>query len=586
MSTSPTPAIPPQNMLRQSLGACMGGFRVVSICSFFINFLMLTAPLYMLQVFDRVIAARSTDTLLYLTLIALSAMVALGALEIVRGRTMIKLGTWLDQRLGASLLEGSLVNASTGSRDPSVQGLRDMGTLRNFLTGPSIFPILDAPWTPIFIVVMFLMHPLIGVLALVGAVILLVFAVANDVLSREQLERSGAASITALKQAEAAARNADAVMAMGLMGHLIKRWHRINGDMLSLLASSSYRSGVITAASKVFRMALQIAVLGLGAWLVIGNELTAGGMIAGSILLGRALGPVDQAINSWKAAIGARAAYERIKNVLAVAPMRDGGMALPAPTGALKVENLTYAYPGATEPIIRGLNFQLEPGESVGIIGPTAMGKTTLARLLVGNSRPLGGHVRLDGADVWEWDSEDLGQYIGYLPQDVELFSATIRDNIARLGESDGETVVQAARLAGVHELILRLPGGYETEVGHGGAALSGGQRQRIALARALFGDTRLVVLDEPSASLDQKGESALLGALQGLKKKKVTTVIVAHRPNILRLVDKILVLRPDAAPAFGPRDEILKMVTAPTGDHARVSQSENENADQSAETA
>ena len=569
-----------RSLLRETLGACRGGFRIVVLCSLAINLLMMTAPLYMLQVFDRVIASRSSDTLIYLTLIALAALAALGALEVVRGRTMVKLGTWLDARLSVPVLAGSLAGSAQGNREPSVQGLRDLSTLRGFVTGSAVFPILDAPWTPLFIAVIFLLHPFLGLLAVFGAVTLLCLALGNDFASRKLIERSGAASIVALRQAEAAARNVDTVMAMGLLGNLVKRWRGANEDTLELLARASHRGGAFTAAAKTFRLALQIAMLGLGAWLVIGNELTAGGMIASSILLGRALAPVDQAINSWKSAVGARAAYQRIKQVLATAPASDAAMALPAPEGALAVDNLTYAHPGATEPILRGLSFRLAPGESLGIIGPTASGKTTLARLLVGNLRPTAGHARLDGADVWQWDSEDLGRYLGYLPQDVELFGASVRENIARLGVAEPHEVVETARLAQVHDLILHLPQGYETEIGHGGAALSGGQRQRIALARAMFGAPRLVVLDEPNANLDQSGEAALLGALGALREQKATTVVIAHRPSILRQVDKILVLHSDGSAAFGPRDEILKTVTGPAANRVQTRNIE-ENHDQ-----
>jgi PrtD family type I secretion system ABC transporter len=550
-----------QKLIGETFGACKNGMRLVGVCSFGINVLMMTAPLYMLQVFDRVIAGRSTDTLLYLTLIAAVALLTLGLLEVVRGRAMVKLGTWLDAKLSVPVLKSSLLSASEGLREPSIQGLRDLSTVRNFLTGPSIFPILDAPWTPIIILVIFLLHPFLGLLAVAGAVVLLALAVINDMASRGLVERSGAASIKSLRQAEMAARNSDSVLAMGLLGNLVRRWRESNSQMLQYLAESSYRSGALTSAAKSLRMLLQVGMLGLGAWLVIGNELSAGGMIASSILLGRALAPVDQAINSWRSAIGARAAYERLKTILAAAPESDEMMKLPAPTGRLSVDGLIYAHPGATEPILRNINFHLEPGESLGIIGPTAAGKTTLARLLVGNLRPLAGQVRLDSADVWQWNSEDLGPYLGYLPQNVELFSATVRENIARLGEADAEAIVQAARLAQVHDLVLHLPEAYETEVGEGGAVLSGGQRQRIALARALFGEPRLVVLDEPASNLDNTGEAALLSALDDLRKRHVTAVIIAHRPAILRQVDKILVLRPGIAPVLGPRDEILRSI-------------------------
>lgn len=558
-------AVPPTGRLAAALSACRAGLRGVALHSFAINLLMLAAPLYMLQVFDRVIAGRSLDTLFYLTLIALLAFLAMAALEAVRARTLIKLGGWLDQRLGGDLLSAEVLAAGTNTATPSAQGLRDLTTLRNFLTGASMFPILDAPWTPLFLIVIFLLHPVLGLLAAAGAVTLFALAVANDLGGRRALERAGTASRAALSHAEAAARNADAILAMGVLPNLVRRWRRANGEMLHGLGAASRRSATIGAVSKFLRMALQIGILGTGAWLVLAGELTAGGMIAGSILLGRALAPVDQAISSWKSAVTARQAYRRIADRLAVVPPAAEAMPLPVPRGRLTVENLTYAHPDASEPLLRGVNLRLEPGESLGLIGPTAAGKTTLARLIVGNLRPQVGHVRLDGADIWQWDAADRGPYVGYLPQDVELFQASVRDNIARLGAAEGEAVVAAARLAQVHDMILRLPQGYETPVGDGGAALSGGQRQRIALARAVFGPPRLVVLDEPNANLDQEGEAALLKALGGLKAAGVTNVVIAHRPSVLRHVDKILVLRPGQAPAFGPRDEILQKVTGPT---------------------
>ena len=553
-----------QSLLGRTLAACRTGFRSVALYSFFLNLLMLTAPLYMLQVFDRVITARSTETLIFLSLIALVALATLAVLEIVRGRTMIKLGSWLDRTLSGPVLGASIAGAAESAHAPSIQGLRDISTLRNFLTGPAVFPILDAPWTPIFVAVIFILHPLLGLLAVGGAVVLFALAVANDLAARRLLEESGAASIRALRQAEAAARNADVIMAMGLKGNLLGRWRHDNDKVLGLLASASARSGMLTAASKFLRMVLQIGTLGLGAWLVLENSLTAGGMIAASILLGRALAPVDQAITSWKTAVGARTAYRRIKALLASVPSNDKAMKLPVPQGALEIEGLAYVAPGAAQPLLRGLNLSLEPGESLGVIGPTAAGKTTFARLIVGTRAPMAGHVRLDGADVAQWDSDDRGKHIGYLPQDVELFGATVKENIAHMGEADAEAVVRAARLAGVHDLILRLPQGYETPIGEGGGALSGGQRQRIALARAVFGDPRLVVLDEPNANLDHQGEAALVETMLGLRRRAVTSVVIAHRPSILRNVDKILVLREGAAPMIGPRDEILAQLTGP----------------------
>jgi PrtD family type I secretion system ABC transporter len=556
-------------ILKQALAACRGGFVAVVVFSLFINVLMLTAPLYMLQIFDRVIASRSEDTLLYLTLIAGVALLTLAALEITRSRIMVGLSSWLDKQLSGTVLEGSIGLSVAAAGAPSIQGLRDLSTFRTFLAGPGMFPILDAPWTPIFIAVIFLMHPVLGWLALGGAIILFCLALANEVTTRDLLRRSGGVSITALRQAESAVRNAHVIEAMGMMPNLVKRWHSKNAEMLDFQARASTRAGAFTATSRFIRQGLQIGMLAAGAWLALGGEITAGMMIAAAILMSRALAPVEQAIGSWKSAIAAREAYQRVRDQLAATPVRGEEMPLPRPEGQLAVEGVTYFHPSAAEATLRGVSFRLEPGEVLGLIGPTAAGKTTLAALLVGIAKPRVGHVRLDGADMADWASEDLGRHIGYLPQDIELFAGTVRDNIARMGEADPESVISAAQLAGVHEMILQLPNAYETEIGEAGVALSGGQRQRIALARSVFGHPRFVVLDEPNASLDAAGEEALINAIVTLKKRGTTLVVITHRPSILRHVDKALVLRTGTVEAFGPPSEVLPTVTRaqpPTG--------------------
>ena len=550
--------------MKGALAACRGGFFAVVFFSLCINLLMLVTPLYMLQIFDRVLSSRSTDTLLFLTLIAGIALLTLGVLEAVRNSVMVRLGTWLDQHLSGAVLTGSVVATLQRGRDPSIQGLRDLSTFRTFLTGPAIFPIMDAPWTPIFLAVIFLLHPLLGWLSLAGALVLFALALSNEFATRKLLQEAGGTAVRALGQAEAAVRNADVVEAMGMMPGLVRRWRQRNAETLTLQARASGRSGKITAISKFVRQFLQVGILGVGAWLVLGDEMTPGAMIAGSILMGRALAPVDMAINSWKSAVTARSAYGRIKRQLDETPPRGKSMPLPAPRGEVRVAGLAYVHPGASEPVLRGVTFQLEPREALGIIGPTAAGKTTLARVLVGNLPPRAGYARLDGVDLAQWDPEDLGRHIGYLPQDVELFIGTVRENIARMGEGDPEEVVAAARLAGVHEMILRLVGGYDTEIGDRGAVLSGGQRQQIALARAVYGRPKFVVLDEPSASLDHIGEEALLKTIGTLKEGGATLVVIAHRPSILRHVDKILVLRNGAVEKFGPRDDIIAQVTGP----------------------
>jgi ATP-binding cassette subfamily B protein/ATP-binding cassette subfamily C protein len=551
-------------VLAEALDVCRRAFTAVILFSLGINLLMLTAPLYMLQTYDRVLTSRSIETLVLLTAMALFALLVYAILEAVRGHILAKIGTWLDRRLGGPLLTGSVAFALRANREPSVQALRDLGTFRTFLAGPAIFPLLDAPWTPIFLAILFLVHPAIGWLALGGALLLFALAVATELVGRRTLAQAGQISIKALNRAEAVVRNADAITAMGMMPNLVARWHRDNSQALDLQERASLASGALSAASKFLRIVLQIAILAVGAWYVIGGEMTPGAMIAGSILMSRALAPVEQAIGSWKTMIQARDAYGRIKALLAAQPERGAAMSLPVPTGHLAVEGVAYAHGNTPEPLLKNIGFKLEAGEALGLIGPSASGKTTLARLLVGNLKPRLGHVRLDGVDVCAWNPDEVGPFIGYLPQNVELFGGSIKDNIARMGDPDPASVIGAARAAGVHDMILRFANGYDTEIGEGGAILSGGERQRIAFARAIYGDPRFVVLDEPNASLDRIGEEALVGAIDALKAKHITVVVIAHRPSILRHVDKILVLKDGQMQMFGPRDEILHKLIGP----------------------
>ena len=547
--------------LRDAFAACRGGFFAVALFSLFINLLMLVTPLYMLQLFDRVLGSRSTDTLVVLTIITVLALLTMAGLMVVRGRILVWIGTWIDRRIGGSVLAAGIEGAVIG-REPSVQGLRDVSTVRSFLTGAGIFPLMDAPWTPIFIVIVFLLHPTLGWISLIGAGILFALALINELATRKLLARSAGASIHSLQQAEAAVNNADAIQAMGMAPNLIQRWQRQNAETVALQARAGNRSGAITLASKFIRLLLQISMLGAGAWLVLKGEITPGVMIAGSILMARALSPVEQAIGTWRSAVSARDAFKRVKNLLASMPANPASMPLPTPSGNISVEGLAYVHPGASDPALRGIAFELKAGEAMGLIGPSASGKTTLARLVVGNLTPRAGHARLDGMDVAQWMSVDKGQHIGYLPQDVDLFGGTVRENIARMSEGDTDQIIAAATQAGVHDLIMRLPKGYETEIGKGGATLSGGERQRIALARALYGNPKLIILDEPNASLDSEGEAALVDALKGLNENKVTMIVIAHRPSILRYMDKVLVLREGTMSAFGLRDEILPAVT------------------------
>ncbi len=555
---------PANPQLKDALAACRGSLAAVVVFSLCINVLMLTTPLYMLQIFDRVLSSRSAETLIVLSLIAAAAILTLALLEMVRTNVMVRLSSWLEKKIGGAILAGSVTMTLRAGTEPSVQGLRDLSSFRSFLTGPGIFAFFDAPFTPIFIAVIFLLHPMLGWISLIGAIVLFVFALANEIWTRKIVVLAGRTALEAVADAESAVRNADAIEAMGITPALIRRWHGRNTEAVDLQARASNRSGVITGLSRFIRLGLQVGVLGAGAWLVVMGQLSAGAMIAASIIMGRALAPVEQAIGASRSAITARNAYQRIKRQLQEAPVRGRSMPLPAPKGHLKVEGVAHVHPNASEPVLRNINFHLESGEALGLVGPSAAGKTTLARLLVGNLQPRAGHVRLDGADVGQWDPEDLGRYIGYLPQDVELFRGTVQENIARMDGGSPEAVVEAARLAGVHEMILQLPHGYETKIGWGGAALSGGERQRIALARAVYGNPAFVVLDEPNASLDKSGVDALLSAVNTLRARGITQIIIAHQPSILRQVDKLLVLRDGMVEMFGPREDVFPKFAGP----------------------
>lgn len=537
---------------------------MVVLFSFCINLLMLTAPIYMLQIYDRVLTSRSYDTLLFLTAIAGLAFLTLAALEVVRSVTVIRIGSWLDACLSGEVLTFGIIQSLNREAVPSTQGLRDLASVRSFLIGPALFPIFDALWLPIFIAVIFLLHPMLGWLSLAGAILLLALALLNEYLTRPGIEEAGRVNQKAMEHADSSTRNSDAIESMGMMRDLVGRWQVANAKVIDLQSRAAVAGSVVHAIVRFLRLGLQVAVLGLGAFLLLRGELSPGALIAGAILMDRALAPIDQAISSWRTALATRGAYQRIKLMFANMKPRSFAMPLTNPRGDISVENMSYGV--AQEPglILHSFNFTLPAGSCLGLIGPTAAGKSTLARLLVGTLEPRFGHVRLDGMDVTKWESDDRGQHIGYLPQDVELFDATIRENIARLGDSDPEAVIAAAKLAQVHDIIARLPNGYDTEIGTRGALLSIGQQQRIGLARAVYGNPRLVVLDEPAAYLDQDGETALVGTLRRLKERNVTIVVVAHRPNLLHLTDYILVLKDGAIHSMGPRDEVLNEISRP----------------------
>ena len=547
------------------MAACRRVWIGVGLFSACLNMLMLSVPLYMMQLYDRVLSTRNVDTLLVLTAMVAAALVVLGLLDALRGRIMARVGGWLDRELGGPVLSGAVADALRAGGGVSAQGLRDLATVRGYLGGPGVMPLFDSPWAPVFLVIIFLIHPLLGWIALGGAVALFVCAVLNDLATRKKLAEASGVSARALNAADAAIRNADAIAAMGMLPNLVRRWQETGARGRLLLATATDASGSISAFAKVTRFGLQVAMLGVGAYLVILQEMTPGAMIAAAIILGRGLAPLEQLINSWRFFTGARTAYRRLKELADRATGGAGGTTtLPRPVGRVDVEQVSYVPPGVREPVIRQASFHLDGGEVLGVVGPSGAGKTTLVRLIVGSLPPTAGHVRLDGADVRVWPDEDRGRYVGYLPQNVELFAGTVRDNIARLGEAGDEDVVAAAKLAGAHEMILRLPGGYDTLIGPGGVPISGGQHQRIGLARAVFGNPALLVLDEPNAHLDAEGEQALVEAVVGMREKGGTIILIAQRAGIMVQVDKMLVLQAGTVTGFGPREEVLRKLRGP----------------------
>jgi len=533
----------------------MRGVFLFSVC---INLLMLAVPMYMLQLFDRVVATRSTDTLVVLSMMVVVSILAMSALEAVRGRLMMALGGWMDRVLSGALLDGSIAGANQ-SGEGTAQALRDLGNVRGFLTGPGLFPVLDAVWVPIFLGIVYIMHPVLGLISIIGAVILFGFAMANDLLTRRALQAASYAANKALDAADAAVRNADVVEALGMRHALTHRWSHTNAEASELQAVASRRSGIISACAKFVRLLVQVGILGVGARLALDQAISPGTMIAASIIMGRGLAPIEQSIQGWRGLISAKAAFSRLVETLGSAGGDEASTPLPRPKGRLTVDQVTFVPPQSETPILKRISFEVEPGEVVGLIGPTAAGKTTLSRLLVGSLKPSLGQVALDGVDMAAWLGEDRGKYIGYLPQDIELFDGTVRDNLSRLSEADDEEIITTARLAGIHDMVLGLPLAYDTPIGASGAKLSGGQRQRLALARALFGNPVLVVLDEPNSNLDRNGEQELMNAVQRLKAAGTTVVLVVQHAAVLSVADKVLVLKDGSVTHFGPRQQILE---------------------------
>ena len=548
-----------KDFLDEALAKCKGVIWYMFLFSFAANTLMLATPIYSMQVLDRVLSSASEATLLMLSILVTALFAALTLMTAARSFCMIRVGEWLDRQLAPKLMAMTLATAAQrGAMVSGAQNIRDLNNVKSFITGQPLTTLMDVPWTPVFIIVIFMIHPVQGLIALAGCVVLLLFAIVNESVVRKTLEAANENSVRTLGVAEIATRNAEVVEAMGMTTSVIGAWQRRNMEVSALQMLASNRSNVIMSSTKFFRLFIQLLVLGTGAFFALQHQMTSGAIIACSILIGRALAPFEAAIGTWKSFTDMRKSYSRLKSNIEKAPARFEGILLPEPKGQLMVERLVFAPPGGAKPTLKGITFGILPGDTLGIIGASAAGKTTLAKLMVGVWKPTSGAVRLDGADVYTWNREQFGKFVGYLPQDVELFDGTVRDNIARLQlEVPDEQVIEAAKLAGAHDMILRLADGYETQIGIGGASLSAGQRQRVALARAFFGTPRLMVLDEPNANLDSAGEAALVVAINNAKRKGITTVIISHRPNILNAVDKILVLNDGLVEDFGSAAEI-----------------------------
>lgn len=561
------------NPLTLALEQCRSAFWIVFWFAFVINLLMLITPLYSLQVLDRVIGSGNLETLLALSVIIGFIYFIYGLLQIARSFTLIKVGEWLDNNVAPVVFGHAVSSSATKANAGASQMLRDFQTVKTFLTSTGINTLFDAPWSIIYIFVIFMIHPYIGIITLLGGIIIVASAFFNAIATNKTLGEATEFSIKSLTQAEIASRNAEVVEAMGMMKNVTKNWAQYNSASLAKQSMASYRNGAISNFSRFIRNVMQMAVTGVGAYVVVhtgGKDMTTGGMIMSSIIVGRALAPFDNSIEMWKSISGAMKSFKNINQSFAKHASREEAMPIPNVEGHLAVENIYYAVPvaeGMPQPpapkyILKGITFSLQPGEILAIIGPSAAGKSTLAKVMVGVWKALSGSVRIDSGEVYRWNREDFGKHVGYLPQGIELFSGSIKQNIARMSdEADPEKVIAAAKIAGAHEMILRLQDGYDSDIGAGGGSLSGGQKQRVGLARAFYGNPKMVILDEPNANLDEAGEIALSNALKQAKQMGITVIVISHRPSVLSVVDKILLLQDGAVAAYGSPEEIQNRI-------------------------
>lgn len=545
--------------LEEALKLCKGAFISAAGFSLVINILQLVPTIYMLQLYDRVVPTGNHTTLLMLTLIMMVLFITMGTLEWVRSQILVRVSTRLETLLNERLFKVAYKQALySGGQRASSQPLDDLTALRQFMTGNGLFAFFDAPWLPIYIALMFVFHWMYGWMAVFTAILLIIVAVVQEKATSKMLGEANNLAMAGRGLVNKNLRNAEVIESMGMLNNIQRRWLKGTNDVLVLQATASSRAGLISATSKLIRLSSQSLILAIGAYLVIENEITSGLMIGGSVLLGRALAPIDIVIGSWKGFIAARGQYARLNDMLRQIPADPERMSLPTPQGTFQFESAVVAPPGAKTAVLKGLTLNIAKGDVVGVIGPSGAGKSTFARALLGIWPCNQGKIRLDGADVFTWNRDELGPHIGYLPQDIELFEGTISENIARFGEVAPEKVVLAAKMADVHDLILHLPEGYDTMIGASGGNLSGGQRQRVGLARALYGEPQIVVLDEPNSNLDEVGEAALGNAIQRLKQKGATVIVITHRNNVLAHVDKLLILNDGVVSVYGPKEQVI----------------------------
>src|SRR5215510_2103461 len=552
-------SVPVRSELAIALAACRGAFYGTALISGMSNILMLTGAMFMLEIYDRVLPSRSMPTLVGLLVLAAVLFAALGLLDAIRGRILVRIGGSLDEALSGRVYDTLMrMPLRIGGQNDGTQPLRDLDAVRSYLSGLGPVALFDLPWIPLYLAICFAFHPLIGLTALAGAIILIALTLVTEILMRAPTKAATQAAIVRNSLAEASRRNAEALVAMGMAGRIAARWNEANRQYMHGQQEASDLGGGLGAISKVFRMLLQSCVLAVGAYLVIQQKASAGIIIAASILSARALAPVDLAIANWKGFVNARQSWQRLNKLLAAAPVQS----VPMQVQRLSVEAVSATPPGVPKIVVQDITFELEAGHGLGIIGPSGSGKSSLARLLVGIWQPMRGHVRLDGASLDQWLPDSLGRHIGYLPQDVELLAGTVAQNIARFEpQADNEAVIAAAKAVGVHDLIVRLPAGYDTQIGEQGSALSAGQAQRIALARAVYRDPFMVVLDEPNSNLDSDGEEALTQAILGVRERNGIVVVIAHRPSAIAGVDRLMMMSQGRIQVIGPKDEVLAKV-------------------------